>query len=88
MRRTVKSLRRIRELFTARKSALLNFSIKSSPELAERTPLLVFINKRSGGQAGEQLFKQLSTILNPLQAFRPPARPAHSTHACHSDKKR
>ncbi|CAF1461454.1 unnamed protein product, partial [Didymodactylos carnosus] len=33
------------------------------------SPLLVFINKRSGGQIGEKIYKKLLKILNPRQIF-------------------
>ncbi|CAF0784869.1 unnamed protein product [Didymodactylos carnosus] len=33
------------------------------------SPLLVFINRRSGGQTGEKIYKKLLKILNPRQIF-------------------
>ncbi|CAF1438147.1 unnamed protein product, partial [Didymodactylos carnosus] len=33
------------------------------------SPLIVFINKRSGGQIGEKIYKKLLKILNPRQIF-------------------
>ena len=35
----------------------------------DASPLLVFINKRSGGQMGSHVVRHLSRYLNPLQIF-------------------
>eukprot|EP00121_Abeoforma_whisleri_P013930 Awhi_evm1s12852 len=32
-------------------------------------PLVVFINKKSGGQVGEKIIRSMSRWLNPLQIF-------------------
>lgn len=41
----------------------------SSTSIDNYTPLLLFINKRSGGQHGEKLYRKLLHLLNPRQVF-------------------
>lgn len=36
---------------------------------AQHTPLIVFINPRSGGQQGEKLLRKFKRILGPNQVF-------------------
>lgn len=55
----------------ARRSSLARcaWRFRPSEELTERTPLLVFVNRRSGGGAGDLLLFQLRHLLNPLQVY-------------------
>jgi hypothetical protein len=45
----------------------------------DRTPLLVFINRASGGRQGEATLVQLRALLSPQQVRRPPLPPASSS---------
>ncbi|MCC7160042.1 MAG: hypothetical protein IT281_10985, partial [Ignavibacteria bacterium] len=41
----------------------------STTSIDNYTPLLLFINKRSGGQSGEKIYRKLLHLLNPRQVF-------------------